>query len=60
MNFVIGLLRAETFDSIFVVVDRLSKYAHFIPIKRPSTASTIARISVKSGAITWYSSEHCV
>jgi hypothetical protein len=33
MNFIVGLpLTACKFDSIWVIVDRLSKSAHFIPI----------------------------
>jgi hypothetical protein len=33
MDFIVGLpLMAHKFDSIWVIVDRLSKSAHFIPI----------------------------
>jgi hypothetical protein len=33
MNFIVGLpLKARKFDSIWVIVDRLSKSAHFIPV----------------------------
>jgi hypothetical protein len=32
MDFIVGLpLMAHKFDSIWVIMDRLSKYAHFIP-----------------------------
>jgi hypothetical protein len=34
MNFIVGLLRTQSgYDSIWVIVNRLSKVAHFIPIK---------------------------
>src|SRR4030043_916053 len=34
MDFVVGLPKSsKAFDSIWVIVDRLSKSAHFIPIK---------------------------
>jgi hypothetical protein len=34
MNFIVGLLRTRSgYDSIWVIVDRLTKVAHFIPIK---------------------------
>jgi hypothetical protein len=33
MDFIVGLpLMARKFDSIWVIMDRLSKYAHFIPV----------------------------
>jgi hypothetical protein len=34
MDFIVGLLRAQSgYDSIWVIMDRLTKVAHFIPIK---------------------------
>jgi len=33
MDFVVGLPRiVQNFDSIWVIVDRLTKFAHFLPI----------------------------
>jgi hypothetical protein len=44
MDFIEGLPKSKGCTMILVVVDRLTKYAHFLPIKHPYIASAIAQI----------------
>ena len=47
MDFLIGFPRVENqYDSIWVVVDGLTKYAHFIPVKSTYSADDYARIFI--------------
>lgn len=47
LDLIVNLPKSHGYDTILVVVDRLSKYSHFIPIKHPYTAQTVAEIFVK-------------
>lgn len=47
MDFMVRLPKSQGYDVVLVVVDRLSKYGHFIPIKHPYTTKSIAEIFVR-------------
>jgi hypothetical protein len=47
LDFITGLPKSKGFDAILVVVDRLSKYSHFILLKHPYSAKSIAELFVK-------------
>ena len=42
MDFIIGLPKSEEKNVIMVVVDRLTKYAHFCALSHPFKASTVS------------------
>jgi hypothetical protein len=47
MDFIVGLPRtAKGFDSIWVIVDRLTKIAHFLPIRVKYTVATYAELYI--------------
>jgi hypothetical protein len=48
MNFVVGLLKAPSRqDAIWVIIDRLTKSAHFLPIKVTDTLDKLAELYVR-------------
>jgi hypothetical protein len=45
MNFSVGLPRTQSgYDSIWVIVDRLTKVAHFIPVKTTYSRPQLAKL----------------
>ena len=47
MDFVVGLPKTTIgFDSIWVIIDRLTKSAHFLPVKTTYTPDRYARLYV--------------
>lgn len=44
LDFIEGLPRSDSFNAILVVVDKFSKYGHFLPIKHLFTALQIAQL----------------
>ena len=54
MDFVVGLPRTRRqHDSIWVIVDRLTKSAHFIPVKSTYRAEDYARLYIDE-IVRWH------
>lgn len=47
LDFITGLPKSKGYEAVLVVVDRLSKYSHFIMLKHPYTAKSIAEVFVR-------------
>jgi hypothetical protein len=47
MNFIVGLPTTQSgYDSIWVIVDRFSKVAHFIPVKTTNKGATLVELYI--------------
>jgi hypothetical protein len=45
MDFIVGLSRTQRgYDSIWVIVDRLTKVAHFLPVKTTYSSAKLAEL----------------
>ena len=48
IDFVVGLSRCQSgYDTIWVIVDRLTKSAHFLPMKNSDSVEKLADLYVK-------------
>lgn len=44
MDFIEGLPKSNKFDTILIIVDKFTKYGHFIPLSHPYTALLVAQL----------------
>lgn len=48
MDFIKGLSMSQGYNTIFVVVDKFTKYEHFIALTHPYTAASVAQVFLNS------------
>ncbi|WVZ83101.1 LOW QUALITY PROTEIN: hypothetical protein U9M48_030279 [Paspalum notatum var. saurae] len=60
MDFVVGLPRTQKgYDSIWVIIDRFTKSAHFLPVKTSLPCQHVCRVVYSKDCIlTWCPSDH--
>ncbi|KAL8120175.1 hypothetical protein AgCh_017351 [Apium graveolens] len=47
LDFISGLPRSQGYDTLLVVIDRFSKYGHFVLLKHPYTAKKVVEVYAK-------------
>jgi hypothetical protein len=61
MDFIVGLpCTQKYYDSIWVIVDRLTKVAHFIPVKTKYTGQIGYIVYGEDSVFTWSTEEDCI
>lgn len=46
LDFIEGLPKSSRYDTILVIIDKFTKYGHFIPMAHPYTALSVAQLFV--------------
>lgn len=49
MDFITGLPKSKGYEVILVIVERLSKYCHFLPLKHLYNSRSIFKVFTKEG-----------
>jgi hypothetical protein len=61
LDFIVGLPRTQArYDSMWVIVDQLTKVAHFIPVKTTYSGAKLAKLYVLNSMPTWGTEKNCV
>jgi hypothetical protein len=62
MDFIVGLPRAQSgYDSIWMIVDQLTKVAHFIPVKTTYSGPQLAELyMLRIVCLQWSAEVGCV
>jgi hypothetical protein len=62
MDFIVGLPRAQSgYDSIWMIVDRLTKVAHFIPVKTTYSGPQLVELYMsRIVCLQWSAEVGCV
>jgi hypothetical protein len=48
MDFIEGLSVSSSYNCILVIVDKFTKFAHFLPLKHPYTPASVAKVFLDS------------